>query len=890
MNNPWFISLSLLCLLTGVTPSFGQNDATRFQFRFPHAKALYVDAVEVERAETAPHPSAALKARLRPGATNLVELTDRLVLQVASAEHLKALIASGRLQLSRSIAPNVFILQAADALSAAREADRLARLPQVVACYPVLQRPVDLQGAYAWLPTDSFWGFQWNFERRNADGSSAGMDLNLRAAWPYSIGTGVTIAAADTGVEFTHSELAARVAGAPHYNFATQTTNAAPISTSPSGAHGTEVAGLAVAQLNNGRIAGAAPGARLASWVILTTNFQLTTDERLMDMYQYQSNVVAVQNHSWGNQGVALDGPTLLEQIGISNAITYGRAGRGVIMVRSCGNDRLIGANANDDGYPSDPRVIAVAAVRYDGRVARSSEPGACVLLGAPSGDTASAFNGLLTTDLIGNRGVNQIDYCPPWDPNCPNKDLNDYVFDALGFTGTSACAPQISGIAALLLSANPNLSYRDVQQILVLSARHFDLADPDLVTNGAGFRVSHNDGFGVPDAGVAVNLARTWPLRPPLTNLTFSSSLPSAIPDDGLRLVITGPGVPANLTSIQTLPSLGPHADSPTPALPLVDFGYGTNAGMNLTNKAALIQRQGASDVYAAAIQLAAQSGAAFAVVYNSTNSLNEAPLLDTDFVPIPAVFINHSNGIALKNLFQTNAAALAQIRLTNTSYTFTVTNTVMCEQVALRLMTDHPLRGDLRITLVSPAGTRSVLQRYNADLSPGPIDWTYYSTHHFFESSAGTWIAQISDEGSGSAGSVLSVALKLSGVSILDTDKDGLDDVWEIIHFACLDETPTADPDRDGYSNAREQLMGTDPDALGAPVPLDLSRWNQSLARLSWPASPNYRYEIWGGTNVAALNLLTNVAGHWPETEWFTPYNNPTRQFFRVNAVPLP
>jgi hypothetical protein len=76
-----------------------------------------------------------------------------------------------------------------------------------------------------------------------------------------------------------------------------------------------------------------------------------------------------------------------------------------------------------------------------------------------------------------------------------------------------------------------------------VLSARHSDLADPDLIVNGAGFQVSHNDGFGVPDAGVAVALARSWPNRPPLTNLLVTVNNPVAIPDDGLRLLVTGPG-----------------------------------------------------------------------------------------------------------------------------------------------------------------------------------------------------------------------------------------------------------------------------------------------------------------------------------------------------------
>jgi subtilisin-like proprotein convertase family protein len=258
------------------------------------------------------------------------------------------------------------------------------------------------------------------------------------------------------------------------------------------------------------------------------------------------------------------------------------------------------------------------------------------------------------------------------------------------------------------------------------------------------------------------------------------------------------------------------------------------------------------------------------------------------TDRVPIPAVFIGHTDGERLKLLFQTNNNALAQIHLNSTSYVFTVTNTVLCEHVGLRVMTDHPLRGDLRITLVSPSGTRSVLQRYNGDESPGPLDWTYYSTHHFYEESAGAWTAYFSDEYQGATGRVLSASLYLEGVPILDTDKDGLDDVWELINFACLTEGPLGDPDRDGYSNAREQIMATNPNAA-QPLRLDLSRWNSALARLSWPGSPNFNYEIASGTNPASLTVLSNVPGKFPETEWFTPYNLGA-QFFRVRAVPVP
>ena len=254
---------------------------------------------------------------------------------------------------------------------------------------------------------------------------------------------------------------------------------------------------------------------------------------------------------------------------------------------------------------------------------------------------------------------------------------------------------------------------------------------------------------------------------------------------------------------------------------------------------------------------------------------------------MPVPAVFIGNSDGEALKSLFATNASALAQIHLNSTSCVFTVTDTLLCEHVGLRVMTDHPLRGDERITLVSPAGTRSVLQRYNADTSPGPADWTYYSTHHFYESSAGNWTAYLSDEGAGNTGSVQSVSLTIEGVAITDADHDGLDDNWELAHFGDLAQGPQDDPDRDGYSNLREQIMGTDPNAFNGPFTPDSSRWNGALGRLSWPGSPRYTYEVSAGTDVTALSIVTNLPGHFPETEWFTPYSGIPQQFFRVRPL---
>ena len=888
-----------VCLHPSFFMALSTSAQTVAEFRLPHSMKFRLEATSPLQALN--EDAGWLRAWPEDGSTNLVLFGSRVVLQLDAAEQLKVLTDGHPLELSRVVASNIFILQAPDAATAVREASRLVDLPGVSACYPVMKRQVQPDGPYAPPPDDSFFIYEWSLENRTAQGIRAGADMNVRAAWPLTMGAGVTVAVADGGVELSHPELTNSVAGAPHYNFVRQTTDGEPYDRSASAAHGTEVAGLIASELGHGRIAGVAPEAKLASWVIFDTNGFVASDEVLMDMYQYAPDVAAVQNHSWGGGNFVIGqvGPTLLEQVGIANAATLGRNGLGSVMVRAAGNDRYVQsqgifARADDDAYPDDPQVIAVAAVRRtDNRVTSYSEPGACLLVAAPSGD--SGADPILTTDLLGLDGVNQIGYCPPWDPNCPNQDLSGYAFNAFGFTGTSAAAPQVAGVAALVLSRNPSLGYRDVQYILALSSRHFDLADPDLRTNGAGLVVSHNVGFGIPDAGQAVWLASIWSNRPALTTFSMSDSTPQAIPDEGLRVEITGNGIPPELASIQCFPTLGPHADQPTATLPLVYAGLATNVpATNLTGKAALILR-GATDINTK-VSNAAQAGAAFAVIYNSTNdsSLTLDLVAGTSFSTIPAVIISNSKGEALKSLFETNATAQARIHLTSADRVFHVSAPLICERVGVRVQTDHPIRGDLRITLLSPQGTRSVFQQLNNDPNPGPADWTYWSTHHLLESSVGDWTVSISDEAAGATGNVRSVSLIIRGTQITDTDHDGLDDDWEMAHFSSLALGPKDDLDRDGYSNAREQVMGTNPLGQDRPLDLDLSLWQiapSPIGRLSWPTPvPGLTYHVWSSTNIDSFTFFTNVIGGFPETEWFTPASGIPQRFFRVGYAPPP
>ena len=136
------------------------------------------------------------------------------------------------------------------------------------------------------------------------------------------------------------------------------------------------------------------------------------------------------------------------------------------------------------DGYTNSRYVITVGGVDHDGQYANVDgtftsypEAGPNVLVVAPTGSNAALNigddnglgSGMWTTDLIGDFGYNAEALPSGFDPD--RDFLADPNFTSR-FNGTSGATPLVSGAIALMLEANPNLSYRDVQEILVRSAR----------------------------------------------------------------------------------------------------------------------------------------------------------------------------------------------------------------------------------------------------------------------------------------------------------------------------------------------------------------------------------------------------------------------------------
>jgi len=877
---------SILAALTasGFSVAIAADETNRtlhLRFLEPQAATYAVDVAPKGGLSSARDRADEVRARRMPGPPARIVLRDRVVLGLADRVQLDTVLVDSPLTVSRRVGANLFVLQAPDAMTAALEADRLARVQGVVISHPVRKRPAKLHWRYAPAPNDTYFPRQWHLENRDsATGAPLGFDLGIRSAWADNLGNGVIIAIVDEGVATSHPDLAGNMPGTYDHNFVTGSSSGTPMRTQ--GSHGTAVAGLVAAVGNNSRgVIGVAPRASMASWVVFDASEYMVDEETMMDALQYCSNVVSIQNHSWGNASVGQLPFGVLEDQAIENAVTKGRNGLGVIMVRSAGNDWQSGNDVNDDGYGQDPRAIAVGAVRVTGRAASYTTPGAPVLVAAfsgdqdvstPSGGTTNYIQ-LCTTDLQGALGRNT-------DPA-----TGDYGFDSTGFGGTSGSAPQISGLCALMLNANPNLTWRDVQQILVLSARQLDAADPDTKINGAGLPVNHRVGFGVPDAGQAVRLAKWWHNRPPRTSTTVSSRRSWNIPDDGLRVLVFGSNVPASIRSIPAYPSDAPHPDNPTKTVPIVDVGQATEPiAIDLKSKAALIQR--GVNYFAQKISYAAAAGAEFAVVYNNTGSTDRVFMAGADlaFAPIPAVFIDRVSGEALRNYIASSSNVMAQLSLNSLPIDIDVAENLSCEHVKLRVFFNHPRRADVRLTLVSPSGTRSVLHHFNEDISSPLGDWTFYSTHHFFEPSAGTWRIEVSDEQPGQTGKVNGVELTIYGVPITDSDHDGLDDDWEMNQIGTLDFGPAADIDRDGYPNLVEWLLEWDPLAPDLPLQIDLSIWSKSIARLSWPSARSGCYQILGTSAINQTgSVIASQPGRFPEMEFLLHLTN-SSEFIQV------
>ncbi|MEG4202680.1 S8 family serine peptidase [Microcoleus sp. Pol7_A1] len=279
--------------------------------------------------------------------------------------------------------------------------------------------------------------------------------------------------------------------------------------------HATSVAGVAVANGSNGyHGSGVAPKASFAGLRLVADQFN---DSALANVFYDHSSKnrnqsIDIYNNSWKDEawlsyfGQGVDA--------MADGVKYGRGGLGNIYVFGGGNDALDGGNVNYNGLANSRYAIAVGAIDNRGYKSVYSEPGASLLVSAYSSGNGI---GITTADMEGTRGYSEEDYTS-------------------GFGGTSAAAPFVSGVVALMLEKNPSLSWRDIQYILVETAQKNDPNDAGWQKNGAGYSVNHKYGFGAVNPVEAVKKAADWTPVAQEVKVPPSDSLKNVmdtIPDD---------------------------------------------------------------------------------------------------------------------------------------------------------------------------------------------------------------------------------------------------------------------------------------------------------------------------------------------------------------------
>ncbi|CAB4038405.1 PC3-like endoprotease variant A, partial [Paramuricea clavata] len=199
--------------------------------------------------------------------------------------------------------------------------------------------------------------------------------------------------------------------------------------------------------------------------------------------------LIDVYVNCWGpkDDGKTFGKPGPLAGKALREGATMGRKGKGNIYVWATGNGGLTDDDCNCDGYTTSIYTISIGCISDHGLSTYYTELCASTLAVTFNGGAhrEREENKMITTDLF---------------HKCTEE-----------FKGTSSAAPIAAGIFSLTLEANPNLTWRDMQHVIVETAQMTSPVDEGWMKNGAGKHFNHKFGFGRMDAAKMVERVKTW-------------------------------------------------------------------------------------------------------------------------------------------------------------------------------------------------------------------------------------------------------------------------------------------------------------------------------------------------------------------------------------------
>jgi subtilisin-like proprotein convertase family protein len=521
-------------------------------------------------------------------------------------------------------------------------------------------------------PNDTYYGNQWHLNSTGQFGSKVDADVDAPEAWDITQGSStVVIAVIDTGMDLAHEDLT-YVQG---YDPVGNDSNPSPGSGEN---HATAVAGVAAAKGNNGLgVTGICQNCRVMP-IRLIVSGAFLSDEADAFNYAWQ-NGASIINNSWGPAGSVATLPSSTKAA-MDAATSNGRGGKGCVILFAAGNDNK---NVDANGYAAYSKVIAVAASTNQDVKSSYSNFGSTLEVCAPSnGGSASIW----TTDRTGGVGYSSSNYTS-------------------SFGGTSSACPLTAGVAGLMLTVNPNLTYTEVRTHLINTADKIDQAGGGYV-NG----YSQKYGYGKVNARAAVVAAGgTAPPPPPPPTGTVktynSTNVPLGIPDNNLTGIQSTLAVPdsgtinslscsVNITHtyIGDLNVSLVHPDGSTSVLHANSGGSADN--LVQTYSVAAFNGKNLNGTW----RLRVVDNAA-----QDVGTLNSWSLT-IDYSPLTTNSYAFTSSGGLVPIPDNNAAGItSSIAVSGTAGTVTDVN--------IFVSITHTYKGDLTVTLIHPDGTQVIL-----------------------------------------------------------------------------------------------------------------------------------------------------------------------------------